>query len=478
MHISDMIRAAQARFDTATAQCQAILDNATAAGRAQTTPDEDAKVDKFLAERSAAKISLDQLRAMEAEGADDGVRYTLRDDGRYLDAAGNENPATKGRSAGTPTGGATTNVRVGVGGGSSTERDDNAPRWVRSDDGRPAVVERAGRVADHEVVREMLARTAEREQHIIGQHGNLGQMIRSMTTTSGSAIVPTLWSADIIDRARNNAAVIKAGAEIVPMHAKTVQIGRLTTDPTAAFRAEGSTITASDPVFDNVTLTANTLSALVVGSLEWFQDAENVDEVVSEAIGKAVALQLDLTALFGGMTTGSEGFSLASPPNPRGILATLLAVQAANVLGSATNGTAQTALTYWNEVLDAIYTPRDLNEAPNAMIWNSKLARQYAKAYDSQGRILTPPPDVDQIERFISNQIPSFTQGTMTSRATDLFVGDFSQLLIGQRLDFTVQTLTERYAEMGQIGVLATFRGDVQLARPKAFSVYRYLQGA
>jgi HK97 family phage major capsid protein len=85
---------------------------------------------------------------------------------------------------------------------------------------------------------------------------------------------------------------------------------------------------------------------------------------------------------------------------------------------------------------------------------------------------------VNDLERFVTNQIPSFTSGTMTSRATDLFVGDFRQLLIGQRLSMTVQTLTERYAELGQIGIVAHWRGDVQLARSRALAVYRYLQGA
>src|SRR3954453_1890446 len=98
-----------------------------------------------------------------------------------------------------------------------------------------------------------------------------------MTTTSGSAVVPTVWAADIIDRARNYAAVLQAGAPIVPMDAKTVQIGRLTTDPPAAFRTEGSTVTASDPVFDKMTLDSKTLSVLVVGSLGWFMDADNFD---------------------------------------------------------------------------------------------------------------------------------------------------------------------------------------------------------
>lgn len=70
------------------------------------------------------------------------------------------------------------------------------------------------------------------------------------------------------------------------------------------------------------------------------------------------------------------------------------------------------------------------------------------------------------------------SQGTMANRATDLFVGDFTQLLIGQRLGITIQVLTERYAEYGQIGIVAHWRGDVAPARPAAFAVYRAIQGA
>lgn len=350
--------------------------------------------------------------------------------------------------------------------------------FVRLADGRPAAVRRSQRFTDHEVVANYAAARSRAEEAVIGQHGGIGNLIRAMTTTSGSAVVPTVWAGDIIDRARNLAAVFQAGADLVPMDAKTVQIGRLTTDPSAAFRAEGSLIVASDPTFDNVTLDAKTMSALVIGSLEWFQDAPNVDEVVTDAIARAVALQLDLVSLFGGLTTGNEGFSLATPPNPRGVLATLLAQAASSVLGGAANGTAQAAATFWNEVITAIFTPRTFNEAPNALIWNAKLAQQYAMAYDTTGQPLQIPPAVGEVSRLISNQVPSFTSGTMTGRATDLFVGDWRQLLIGQRLDFTVQTLTERYAENGQIGIVAHWRGDVQLARPRAFAVYRYLQGA
>jgi capsid protein len=262
------------------------------------------------------------------------------------------------------------------------------------------------------------------------------------------------------------------------MDAKQVQIGRITADPTAAFRNEGSTIVASDPTFDNVTLDSKTISALVIGSLEWFQDAPNASQVVEQAIAAAVATQLDLVCLFGGVTTGNEGISLATPPNPRGILATPArpGLQQRPRRGGQRHRPDRADLLQRGHRHPVL--PDDLQRGPNALLWNAKLAQQYAKGYDSQGQPLQAPAAVVDVAKFVTNQIPSFTSGTMTSRATDLFVGDFRQLLIGQRLTFTVQTLTERYAELGQIGIVAPWRGDVQLARPRAFAVYRYLQGA
>lgn len=354
-------------------------------------------------------------------------------------------------------------------------------RWVRSNDGRPATVSRGQSFGSHELVREHAERMSGVEASIVGQHGSIGQLVRSMSTSSGSALVPTVWASDIIDRARNFAAVLQAGAEIVPMDAKVVQIGRLTADPTAAFRTEGSTITASDPTFDNVTLTATTQSALVVGSLEWFQDANNVDEIVANAIAKAIGLNLDLVGLYGSIVAGAGTINLPTPPNPRGVLGALNATAATSVLpssGPATNGTAQTTGSFWNEILDTVYTPQDFNEGPNALIWNSKAARKYAKAYDTTGQPLRRPAALDGVQTYVSNQIPSYTQGTMTNVATDVFCGDFTQLLIGQRLELHIQTLTERYAELGQVGIVANWRGDIGVARSRAFSVFKAIQGS
>lgn len=366
-----------------------------------------------------------------------------------------------------------------VAGGQQQARNASAGQWVRTDTMAEAALRSGQRFAEHAIVQSVSERSAGAEAAALGQFGGLGDMIRSLATTGGgSAVIPTKWTGQLIDLARNKSAVMQAGASIIPMEAKTVQIGRLTADPTAAFRTENSLIAASDPTFDNVTLTAQTLSAEVIGSMEWFQDSDNGESLVLDALSQAIAQRIDLVGLYGGIVAGAGSINLATPPNPRGILAALNANKPANVLGAATNGTTQTAGAYWGEVLDTIYTVRDSNEEPNALIWNTKAGRQYAKATDTTGQPLQLPAEVAAIPRYSSNQVPSYTQGTMTSRATDLFAGDFTQLLIGQRLGVTIQVLTERYAEYGQIGIVAHWRGDVQPARPGAFAVYKAIQGA
>lgn len=353
------------------------------------------------------------------------------------------------------------------------------PRFVRTDSnrGEVATVARGQRFAEHPAVQAELERNKDRDAQVVAQFGDMGQFVRSLTTSGTAAVVPTVWFADIIDRARNESRVFQAGASIVPMDAKTVQIGRLTGDPTAAFRTEGSLITASDPTFDNVTLTAQTMSVHTVGSMEWFQDAPNADQLVMDAIGKAIGLQLDLVALYGGITSGAGSITLATPPNPRGVLASLNANLPANVLGAATNGTTQTATSFYTELINTLYQVRRGNEEPNAMIYSPRLGAKYANAYDTTGQPLGVPPVLVDFTRLESGQVPSYTQGTMANVATDVFCGDWQQLLIGQRLDMTLKVLTERYAENGQVGIVAHWRGDAALARNTAFAVYRALQG-
>lgn len=435
--------------------------------RSQDAPDEN-QVARALKRKSDATNEISRLRAevanLEREQADDD------EVARMQSTVGEVRSASGGTERTVDFSGMVTSTRSASAG------------WVRGD-GTAAAVSRGQKFTDHPAMRAEAASRATADSSVVGTHGSFGQLVRAISTSGASAVVPTVWAGEIIDLARAKSATVQAGATVVPMDARQVQIGRLTGDPTVAFRTEGSEITPSDPTFDNVTLTAKTMSTLVVGSMEWLQDSIDGETLIQDAIAQALAQQLDLVALYGGIESGAGTIDLESPPNPDGLLSALLAYNSASqVLGAtagvtATNGTSQTALSFYNELIDLVYKVKNGDHEPSGLIWSPRAEQLYAKAYASDGQPLRIPEQLANVSRYTTTRIPTYTQGSLTT-ATDVFAGDWAQLLIGQRLDISIQVLTERYAEFGQIGIVAHWRGDIALAQPKAFAVYKALKGA
>jgi HK97 family phage major capsid protein len=470
--IEEEIRDNKEREAAACASIQRIIDRGQAEGRTTMTQAEDARseamfadIERLRAARKRLNAKLAEARKVQAEEDENDRLMSLP--GKVLVRHPNGDHE----------------YRMGVTADQAVIRTAESPEWIRSADGRTATVSRDMRFSDHEVVRGEIARNSERDRHIVETHGGFGSYLRAMTTTGASAIVPMDWSSAIIDKARNASVMMQAGCQMVPMDAKTVQIARLTTDPTVAFKTEGSAVNASDMAYDYIQLVATSMTALVVVSYEFLMDAVNAESQITGALGNAMALELDKAIIFGQLgTTGTndEGsaYGLASP-YPKGILKNLIDNAAANIIGSfPTNGTAQTAATPWTEMLALVYKPLRGNEKCTAIVSNVALEQQYAGMVDTQYNPIRKPEIIAGLPWLKTNAIPSYTRGSMTSRATDVFAGDFSQVLVGQRLGLEIRVLTERYAENGQVGLLAYWRGDVNVARPGALACYRALQGA
>ncbi len=468
------VEAAKDKRDRCRRDGKMILEAVRAEGRGSLNPDETAR---YYALRDAGEAAQAEVKSAEAKLADAKQIHAEEAESDRL-AAETHPTGSRGNS-----GERTVNANDGrmLYGSGTTERSG----FTRERDGKEAVLPRGVSLRDSDVARDEMKRNSERDRIITGTYGGLAQQLRAVSTTSGmSAAVPTVWATDVIDRARNASVAFQAGASLVPMSAKVEQLARLTTDPSPAFKTEGSPVTPSDPAFDNVTLTATSLASLTVASVEVLQDAPNADQLVMNAIAASMALQLDLVAFFGqlGATgTNDEGASYAlASPNPRGILKALLTDASAQVLGFATNGTAQTASpgNQYQELTNLYYQVKRQNENPTAVVSNDALVQQYQGLVNTLGEVLDVPAPMAGMPWYTTNMISSYTRGTMTNVATDVFMGDFSQLLIGQRMGLEVRVLTERYAENGQVGFLAYWRGDVQLARPKAFACYRALKGS
>lgn len=274
------------------------------------------------------------------------------------------------------------------------------------------------------------------------------------TASAGGYLVPTVLSAELIDLARNASRVLQAGARLVPMPNRTVTVPKWISDPTAVWHTEGATIAPSDASIGAVNLVAKSLASITVLSRELLEDAPGVETELRNAFAAIFARKVDLAALYG---TGVA-------PEPLGVKNT------AGIL-TTSMGTNGAAPTNWDFVVDAVGALEDNNEMPSAIILAPRTARELAKLKDTQNQPMVSPGYVSSMAMLTTNQVPlTLTVGT-SSDTSDMFTADWTQLYVGVRTQLQIQLLTEKYADTGQVGILAWWRGDVAVARPKAFHV-------
>lgn len=297
---------------------------------------------------------------------------------------------------------------------------------------------------------------------LTGRWGNgSDRELRAMAEATGGGggyAVPTILASQIIDLARAQTQVLKAGARIVPMGSKTVDIAKWTGDPSAAWRSEGAAISPTDATLGKVTLTAQTLAAQVIASRELIEDAPNVGTEVVSAIAKQVALKLDLAALYGSGTA----------PEPRGIVNQSGVTLQANGAAGTSLATANT----WDWFVDAVGTLQAANENPSGgIIVHPRTSKTVAKFKDSTGQPLARPSYLDGFNFLPTTQVKINNTVGASTDCSDAFLADWSQLLVGVRTELRIEPLKERYADNGQVAWIAWFRADIQVARPAAFVV-------
>jgi HK97 family phage major capsid protein len=283
------------------------------------------------------------------------------------------------------------------------------------------------------------------------------ELERKMMVSSGvSAVIPTPLSSRIIDVARNRAAVFAAGAATIPMSTATLKVARELTDATAYWTSENSTITPSDATFDAVTFTARK-SAVICGlSNELLEDGQGVDEAINNSIGAAIGLAVDYAALHGSGT----------PPEPEGLYNN----SDVNTVTSVGN------IADFDKFLQAIYQIRGYNFNANSVIFNSAVAKKIAglkTGLSGDKTSLVAPADFQALSKFVSNQTP-VDIGSPTEGAA-AFVGQFNQLWVGLRRNILVEVSREADDAFSKdlTYIRATWRGDIQFAQPKAFSVMK-----
>jgi HK97 family phage major capsid protein len=294
------------------------------------------------------------------------------------------------------------------------------------------------------------------------------------TVGAGGALVPAPLSARVIDLARAATRVFQAGAVTVPMTTQTLAIPRLLTEGTPAWKSENAAITAADMTFDRVTFTARTLVRTILLSVELFEDSPaqgtaSAEDVIAKSFAAQMALELDRVALRGSGT----------PPEPRGILnqsGVTLTAHGAN--GSVIGSPPAAGTMGWEFLAQAVGVVRGNNFDPTAQIMAPRTTLSLGLLRDTTNQYIAPPTYLDGVTRLTTKQVPiNLTVGT-SSDTSEVYTGQFDQLLVGIRTDFNLRFLGERYlADNLQYAFLAYLRADIQLAQPAAFNVDTGVRG-
>lgn len=300
-------------------------------------------------------------------------------------------------------------------------------------------------------------------EHLRGM--NAGQFLRAMvsdnktdqerralaeaTDSAGGYTVPDILSAELIDGARAQSVVMRAGARTVPLTSDNNTIAKVLTDPTPAWRLEAGAVANEDGTFGAVVLTPRSLAVSVDISAELMADSLNLGTSLPNILMAAMGVELDRVALIG---TGTA-------PQPLGI---------ANTSGIGTFAQDDLISSYGNlsKARTAILTA---NRGPvSAYVMHPRDEGSFVDLSDSTGQPLMAPNAVSAIPMLTTTSLP-VDGGTGTNEST-IIAGNFAHLLIGIRSGIQVELIKgPKYISNLQYTLIAHMRADVAVEDPSAF---------
>lgn len=239
-----------------------------------------------------------------------------------------------------------------------------------------------------------------------------------------------------------------------------VAIPRMTGTSSAAYYTEAGTISESTPSFDQVTLSANTLAALVEFSRKMFvQGLPDVEQIVRRDLARVLGLKIDETIL-NGSGSGSE---------PTGILNT-------TGIGNVAMGTNGGAPSYGN-LIDLIKEVAiDGADENGIFIINPQTEaylRKTAKVSSTDSVMILEGNTLANRPVVVSQNVPSdLTKGTGSGLSAIIY-GNLRDVLYASfgGLEIVVDPHTK--LNQGIIRVAAFMEVDVALRHPESFAAIK-----
>jgi len=299
----------------------------------------------------------------------------------------------------------------------------------------------------------------------------------------GDVVAPTEFSDKLFEQLQK-VVTLRQISQIMPMGSWKRDLVIEGAVASVNWTSEGTAITdsfQSSSTFTNTVLTPRKLAGLTKVSRELLEDAPargpgfSLENILTNSFAKGFAEKEEQGFLVG---TGASG-------QPTGVL-TLSSGGPSVGKQLAANNAITSA-----EVIDWVYSlPRQYRQHPSAAILLSDTALSYirkaaATAATTQLQYFWEPSgQLGEPDRIMG--IPVYASHYVTAPATSSqgfasgggicgMIGAFDYCVIGQRSQFSLRVLNERYADEDNVGMVCTSRVDVKLTQMDAF---RYLRGA
>lgn len=279
-----------------------------------------------------------------------------------------------------------------------------------------------------------------------------------VTDSAGGYSVPDLVFGTLVDRAREQATVVRAGAQIVPIESDKVRFAKVLTDPAIEWRAENIEIVGDDFTFGQVEFVPKTGAVLVKASRELMMDSVNLETELPLVLARIMATGWDRVALVGDSADGEP----VGLQNMSGV--------GINVVDMGFSGAPITSFEPLTDGMVAIL--EDNRPAPTAAIMSPREFGQFAKLVSAtEGQPLQRPAELAPIRFMPTAQVPIDMVKGNSIDASQIYLGGFADLLIGMRSAPRLQVLQERYGEFLQVGLLIWMRLDVQVRYGGSFAI-------
>ena len=248
------------------------------------------------------------------------------------------------------------------------------------------------------------------------------RVMSGLTGGDGGWSLPTEMYGGILDYARNRSRCIEAGAQVIPMNARSLTVPTLESDPVSYPKVEGEEVSESTASIGAYNFECNTTMCLVPITLELAEDSSNLADTIERAMAASLALELDRQALYG--TTPNQGHGLRYDDRVN-----------SSVPGGGTGTLAM------DDFLTAARVIRDANGEPSGAISSPRVWQviETMKDGDANYLIKNAPPSFEQLQRFSTNQV------TDTSGDADLFIGAWSELWIALRTAARIEVFRSGY---------------------------------